>query len=115
MKTSFRRSGIFGLLLGVSFLLPTIAEAWDGVTSGRITQIDMTGPLNYDTRIHLGGQSMCGIGSPDWAYLNHDHGNYQAMVGLLLTAWSIGREVGVYTNKDSAGYCQIGFIVVTSN
>jgi len=100
------------LVLAAALLTSSPAEAWDGADFGKITEVDMTGGNNFDVRVTLAGQSMCGDGTPTWAYLKHSYDNYQAIVSLVLTAWTTNKDVLIYTTKDGLGYCEIGYVVV---
>jgi hypothetical protein len=96
------------------------AFAWDGVVRAKVATVDVVGsaggaPSNYDLRLSLeGGPTMCGASTPNWAYANISDVNYRAMVALMLTAQSTGKSVEVYSYRDAAGYCRVGYIKVIS-
>lgn len=95
------------------FVIPILSFGWDGVKTGVIQQIDITGNNNYDLRIRLGGvSSMCG-NSNNWAFLNHTDNNYDGYMSALLTAKAMGVRVKIYTNQTSSnGYCHIGYVTI---
>lgn len=92
------------------------ARAWDGTISGKVTFIDGVGgsagaPGNFDLRVALAGvPETCGMGTPNWAYINANDANYKSLMALLLMARAAANPVTLYTTKDSRGYCQIGYI-----
>lgn len=89
--------------------------AWDGMTTGHIRTIDVTGGNNYGFRVSLeGGPLLCG-NSHTWAYINEADSNYQTYVAVLLAAKAAKQSVTLYTNRQnnaSDGYCHIGYISV---
>jgi len=117
-----RNSHLAGsVLLAVSLLTPVLgAYAWDGVISGRVIQINGVGgsagaPGNFDARIFLEGQpTACGPNSPSWGYINSNDANYKGLLAMLLMAQASAKVVTLYTNKDSLGNCQTGYLAVAS-
>jgi hypothetical protein len=110
--TLIRRS--MALLIALLVLSPG-ARAWDGAVSGTIFQLDGTSSGNYAFRVYLtGGPSLCGPGSPSWAYLNDAEGNYKVNVALLLLTKARGATVTLYSTKDASGYCQIGYLTMSN-
>ena len=54
-----------------------VAHAWDGVASGKIYAVEITGGNNYNLRVFVTGvTNMCGSGS-NWAFLNESDSNYK--------------------------------------
>ncbi|HET7329841.1 hypothetical protein [Dyella sp.] len=110
------------MALGVALTLVAVpASAWDGVTTGKISEINGVGglggaPGNYDVRVYLDGQSTLCSGRADstWGYINMSDPNYKGLLAMLLMAQANGKAVTLYTTKDGAGYCQIGYIAVMS-
>jgi hypothetical protein len=98
-------------LLAVSQL----ATAWDGTVSGTLNSfhsVPSTG--NYDLRITLNAvNTMCTGNTANFAYLNSHDANFKGVMATLLMAYSMNKTVTVYTNRDAAGYCAIGYIYVT--
>ena len=95
------------LLLSV----PTPSLAWDGTVTGKIAQLHVAaGGENYGFRVTLvGGPTMC-TGGASWAAINTSATNYQAIVSMLALAYSLGKDVTIYTTKDANNYCIIGFM-----
>lgn len=91
------------------------AQAWDGMITGKIQNIDVTGGQNYGFRISLvNTPPLCGSGHA-WAYLNDTDSNYETFVSVLLAAKLSDRSVTIYTNKETISgnnYCKIGYIVL---
>jgi hypothetical protein len=113
MRTSFKRV--------VSFRIATLAclmcigmrpaIAWDGVVSGTVYAVEITGGNNYGFRVFVSGvTNMCGTGS-NWAYLNESDSNYKTYVAAILAAKAQASPVALYTTVVS-GYCQIGYISI---
>ncbi|WP_229954374.1 hypothetical protein [Parasphingorhabdus litoris] len=93
----------------------TPAMAWDGAITGNVTQIDLTETgQNFGFRVYLEGRPVICTGGPDWAYLNANEDNYQAIVSALMLAYSSGKTVVLYTNRDASNKCKIGYITVRS-
>lgn len=93
--------------LAVALIAP--ANAWDKVTSGNISVIEVTAGSNYGFRVWLlGGVSPCssGIG---WAYLLDTDSNYRTFVASLLMAKATGAPVTFHTELEG-GYCHIRHI-----
>jgi hypothetical protein len=92
-----------------SICLISSAYAWDGAAVGIPWQIHITDGPNFGFRIFLqGGPALCGNGV-NWAYLNSADSNYNTYVASLLMAKAQGTQVQLYTNRDSNGYCHIGY------
>ena len=110
------------MALGLVFAMAaTSASAWDGTTTGKITQIRGVGglggaPGNYDVRVYLDGQTTLCSGGADsaWGYINVGDANYKGLLAMLLMAQASGKTVTLYTNKDTASYCQIGYVAIMS-
>jgi hypothetical protein len=96
------------------------AFAWDGVIGGKIIRIDGVGggggaPGNFDARIYLENVSAaCGSNTASWAYINSNDANYKGLLAMLLMAQASGKSVTLHTNKDTQGYCQIGFLTIAT-
>jgi hypothetical protein len=98
------------LFLAGSIILPGLSLAWDGTVSGVLGMIDVTDGASAGFRIYL-PVAMCGNAN-NWAYLNNTDSNYGAYTAALLMAKAQGLTVYVYSNRDSNGYCHIGYIQV---
>ncbi len=95
----------------VTWLLPIGALAWDGAIQGRISKVEVAEATNYALRVHVvGDPPMCGAQTPDWAYLNEADSNYRVYVAVILAAKQAGDTVMIYTNRDSSGYCKVGYL-----
>lgn len=102
-------------LLALAVMLSMPASAWDGTVSGQINQIDVTAAEGQALRVYIAGvSSMCG-NSVSWAYLNESDSNYKVYVAAALAAKAAGDPVIIYTTRDAAGYCKLGYFVVRSN
>ncbi len=100
-------------------LLPIPALCWDGMVTGKISQLNGVGsaggaPGNADLRIYLeGNPDICaGATDPKWAFINSNEANYQGLLSLILMAQTTGRIVTLYTVKAQNGYCQLGYISI---
>ena len=99
-------------ILALLVLSAAPAYSWDGDKSGIIGLIQVTDPGNFGFRVSLKGYApLCG-NDHNWAYLAKDLPNYQVYVSALLAAKYSQSTVRIYTTKDAAGYCQIGYILV---
>lgn len=113
MKKSARLVLFFNLLL-----CGGLVAAWDGVVSGKITQIDTVANQsgNYEMRIYLGGgQAMCNVSDPNlrgWAYLNSNDVNYKVVAANLMMAYIGGKNVVIHTYNDSGLGCHIHYVMV---
>lgn len=102
-------------LLALALTLSTTAFAWDGTVTGQISQIDVTAAEGQGLRIQIAGvSSMCG-NSISWAYLNESDSNYKVYVAAALAAKAARDTVTLYTTRDVAGYCKLGYFVVHSS
>ena len=87
------------------------AAAWDGAVSGKIVGLDVTGGGNYDFRVYLDSGATCGNGN-NWAYVNKSYDNYDAMVSMMTLAFASNKNVIIYSTRDAAGFCQIGYLAI---
>jgi len=95
------------------------AMAWDGVKQGLISKIDVaTDKANYPMRIYLApGTEMCGAGTPVWSSLVTVSSvvattNYEASVSSITSAYMTGKQVVIYSQKNSSGLCEIGYFQI---
>lgn len=108
------RSLALGLL--ATLPAPAIGQGWDGVREGKITAIEAPlGNGNFDFRVHMDGQPVCGPGTTSWGYMNTAAPNYQVVSALLMSASMSGRTVTLYTYRRGSSYCEIGHIFVRAN
>jgi len=105
-----KRLSLRALLCAGLFALPGFSLAWDGTVSGTLTQVDVTDGAFLGFRVYF-PIAMCG-NTNNFAYLNSADSNYSAYVGALLMAKAQGLTVYVYSNRDSNGYCHIGYISI---
>lgn len=104
-------------IIGLNFFIP--ASAWDGEVIGRVAQVHViTGasgaPGAYDVRVYIENQPTICTGGPDWGYINSNDANYKGLMAALLMAQASGKTIKMFTVKSAAGYCQIGYLIVTS-
>jgi len=104
------------LMAVLIFVLATrTAMAWDGTITGQISEIHVTQGEGQALRVYVSGvSSMCG-NTISWAYLNESDSNYKVYVAAAFAAKAAGDPVTVYTTRDAAGYCKMGYFVVGSN
>ncbi|WP_157597894.1 MULTISPECIES: hypothetical protein [unclassified Rhizobacter] len=101
--------GSIALLLAATLSSPV--GAWDGLASGKVTSIDVTGGSNYGFRVVLdGGTQMC-AGGTTWAFLNETDSNYKTYVAALMVAKVQGTSVRLFTTTEG-GFCHIGYISI---
>jgi hypothetical protein len=114
MRTQIRRMSVRTRSLALAalwFAGVGAAHAWDGVASGVVNAVEITGGSNYGFRVFVAGvTNMCGSGS-NWAFLNESDSNYKTYVSAILMAKAQGTPVIVYTNSEN-GYCRIGYVSV---
>ena len=113
MRESITMGATFRITILTVLMLTGIrpALAWDGVASGTIAAVEITGGNNFGFRVFVSGvTNMCNTGS-NWAYLNETDSNYKTYVAAILAAKAQGSSVTVYSTVAS-GYCQIGYISV---
>jgi hypothetical protein len=103
-----KRCYLASMLLISQLFAPSVSLAWDGAVTGVPFEIDVTDGGNFGFRVYL-PSAMCG-NSYNWAYLNATDSNYSTYVAALLMAKAQGGTVMVYSNKDSNGYCHIGYV-----
>lgn len=86
--------------------------AWDGIVSGKISNIAVTSGANYGFRVTLTGSPVVCNGNT-WGYLLNSDSNYTTYVAALLSANVGNLSVTLYTDKDlSSGYCHITYLDV---
>lgn len=102
------------LLLCTLLLFSSGAHAWDGVKSGKITNIQVTHATNFAFRLGLNAGGICGTtGNLGWAYLNEGDSNYKVYVASLLAAKALNQTVTIYANKTFGGqFCNIQHISI---
>lgn len=91
-----------GLLL-TSLSLSTHATIGAGHVSGKITNITS---IDQGLLVMIEGNQVpqnCTSGN---SYMRIREEN-QAMISMLITAWTLGRNVTVYTSPASTGYCDV--------
>ena len=100
------------LSAGVCFAACGAAFAWDGSATGQIDLIQGAGAGGMPFRVVLkNAPALCG-NTLTWAYLDDADGNYKTNASILLTAKAAGSAVALYSNRDSNGYCRIGFLQI---
>lgn len=90
--------------------------AWDGAVTGYVSGLDTVNePNNYEMRIYLGGATMCNVNNSSlssFAYLNSSDPNYSATLANLMMAYSMGKQVSIFTMNDSGAGCHIHYVMV---
>jgi hypothetical protein len=113
MQTTFKHAVSFRIAALASLMCLGMrpAIAWDGVVSGTIQAVEVTGGNNFGFRVFVSGvTNMCGTGS-NWAYLNETDSNYRTYVAAILAAKAQASPVSIYTTLVN-GYCQIGHVTI---
>jgi hypothetical protein len=109
------------LFCAVLFFFSSVhALAWDGVTSGKIAQIEAVGGAggagNFDLRVYLSSSAPpcpSSIASPPaWSYMNAVDANYKGILSILLMAQALNKTVTIHSNSV-AGFCQIAWVIVS--
>ena len=90
------------ILLSI-FSMSSYGSIAAGHVSGKITNItsDTQGLL---IRIETDEVPLNCTSSEAWMQVNQDH---KAMTSMLITAWTLGRNVSVYTSPGTTGFCQV--------
>ena len=79
--------------------------------SGVIKSVEVFGEGNYAFRIRFQGATiMCSLNEA-WAYIESTDSNYKTKVSTLLTAFSMGATVRIYTEATSRNHCHLRDIV----
>lgn len=106
----FSRTAQFSVIaISAGIFISAPVLAWDGGKTGKITGLDAVADgQNYGFRVYVDGSSMCGT-SENWAFINANASNYNAVVSLLTTAYLSNKTVEIYTNKNGI-YCEIGYV-----
>ncbi len=97
---------MFKKILGLSlfvFGFSALSYAQPGHVSGKITNITS---LSSGLLVRIANNKIpenCTSGSA-WMVIKQEN---TAMISLTLTAWTLGREVVVYTSPSSSGYCEV--------
>ncbi len=93
------------VLIAFITLLPTMASAGVGAGHvwGKITNItSVTGGI----LVRIGANEVpqnCTSGHA-WMQISEDR---KSIISLTITAWTLGRNVAVYTSAANTGYCQV--------
>ena len=79
--------------------------------SGIIKSVEVFGEGNFAFRIRFQGDTiMCSL-NETWAYIESTDSNYKTKVSTLLTAFSMGATVRLYTEATSRNQCHLRDIV----
>lgn len=102
------------LCTALSMCLLTTAYAWDGSVTGAVVRIDITPRIegNYDMRVYLSGYPALCSGGVNWAYINSNESNYNAVVAAMMTAKTTGSNVQLDTVNDAYNYCHIAYVIL---
>lgn len=113
MNSIFCRLGFTAAMVVGLSVTATPALAWDGAVTGKVAQIDLAeGGTNFGFRVTLENNPLLCTGGSDWAYINSTSTNYQAIASALMLAYSSGKPVTLYTNRDTSNYCKLGYVVL---
>jgi len=75
--------------------------------SGVVDYVSVFGEGNYAFRVKFKGRpAMCSNGE-SWAYVESIDTNYKTKVSALLTAFSTGVNVSLYTKLSDRNHCQL--------
>ena len=102
---------------GSSLSTPASAD-WDGAIAGTISGFDSVAndPNNYELRVMLTGVStICKTADTDvqgFAYLNSVDNNFKATLAILLTAYTTGKTVTLFTMDDNHVGCHLHYVTV---
>lgn len=111
-ESNTRRSSLWALffaIVGIGGI--GVAQAWDGVITGQVTAVEITGGANYGFRVIVnGGTLMCGPSS-SWSFLNESDSNYKTYVAAILMAKAMSAPVTIYTTREG-DYCHIGYVSI---
>ena len=93
------------VLISIVSLFPSIAFAGVGAGHawGKITNITS---ITTGLLVHIGSGDVpqnCTSGNT-WMHISEDN---KTMISLTITAWTLGRDVVVYTSASNSGYCPI--------
>ncbi|GAA5785118.1 hypothetical protein [Chitiniphilus shinanonensis] len=95
------------------FAVSAYSQAWDSAASGKISQIDATTSGGYEIRISLENQpNICPSPLANFVYLKSTAANFKATYATLLTAFINEKPVSLYSNKDSAGACELIYVTM---
>lgn len=109
MKKLFSFAAICSMLLCAA---PAV-QAWDGVVSGKVADIQVTAGNNLGFRVALASAPVMCNGGQAFAYLNESDSNYKVYVSMIMLAKAQGYTVTIYANLEGA-QCHIGHLFVGS-
>lgn len=98
--------------------IATSAAAWDGAVSGTIVGVDSIANEgnNYELRVYLSGVSTycttTATYAQGFAYMNSADTNYKGTLATLLTAYTTGKQVTLYTMNDGGAGCHLHYVQV---
>ena len=84
---------------------PTSTSTTTFVASGRIGAIEVSSS-GYDFRVYLVNVSSVCAGGSNFAYTIPSEANFNAYVSVILTAYSLGKNINIYTSLIN-GQCKI--------
>jgi hypothetical protein len=94
-------------LITALLIMTTAAHAVGWTGPFVITQLYISGAENYHLRVTgFPAISACPNG-PTWAYINQSSSGSKTYIAALMTAYAMGKQVNIYWQPDTSGYCQI--------
>lgn len=88
------------------------AAAWGGVTTGKISQLHVTGAGDLPFRVYLDGNPVLCTGGMSEDYLDDTDANYKTYVATLLMAKATGASVTLHADVGMYSRCRIGYVVM---
>jgi hypothetical protein len=98
--------------LALGACLHLTAAAWGGVTTGKVSQLHVTGAGNLPLRVNLEGNPVLCTGGLAEAYLDDTDANYKTYAAALLMAKATGATVTLYADVGLYSRCRIGYLVL---
>jgi hypothetical protein len=92
--------------------LPLPSLAWGGITTGKISQMDVANARNLPFRVHLEGSPVLCEGGLAEGYVDDADANYKVYVAALMMAKATGATVTLYADVGAVGRCRIGYVTV---
>ncbi len=96
------------VIITLLILFSNLTFAYDGKATGKLDLLEVSSNYPYSFMVRLVGEPpLCGSSNKTWAYISHDNPNYNAYVSALMATKLSDKEVTVYANHTSQGYCEV--------